>query len=72
MKIGVLNPFNFYWENPDIQTRVEAIRTENERLRQVHPFATHSFVLKDKYGIVIKELHINNFGYSITKELGKI
>jgi len=72
MKIGVLNPINFYWKDPDIQTRMESTRLENERLRQAHPFATISYSIKNFCGGILKEIALKDFGYSITEELGKI
>lgn len=72
MKIGVLNPIDFFWKDENPQIFTEALQTENERLRQVHPFATTSMTVCDRRGKVLKELVVNDFGYSIDDEIGKI
>jgi len=72
MKIGVLNPFDFWWKDPNAATRMEAMKMENERLRQCHLFCTNSIIIKDSWGNIIKELHERDFGYNLKDEIGKI
>lgn len=72
MKIGVLNPADFFYHNQDVQVLTEAVRIENERLRQCHELVTTMARLFDSDGNLLKEILPKDFcNYGIENEVGK-